>query len=50
MEKELGTFNAVSQRVSGTSSIGEGGDKACAVFEYTGPALPKKEAERLISA
>jgi len=48
MKKELATFSGALGR---TSSIADmGGDRPCAVFEYTGPALPRKEAERLIAA
>lgn len=37
--------------LSGTSTIGTAGmgDRPCAVFEYIGEAMPRKEAERLLA-
>ncbi len=47
-------FNSTSTRNSGTSTLGSNskgmGDRPCAVFSYAGPAMPKREAERLIAA
>lgn len=32
-----------------TSTVAVGGTRPCAVFEFIGPAMPKKEAERLLA-
>ena len=43
-----GTASTVNDRLGGDPTKAKMGARPCAVFEYVGPSLPKREAERLI--
>lgn len=47
--KKPGTFST-SSTSSTSSTIGELGGRPCAVFEFCGPAMDRRQAERLIAA
>ena len=47
--KDSGEFSASNRRSSRNVRLGAMGGRPCAVFEYVGPALPERDARRLIA-